>query len=578
MAESNLSNLDVKPEVIFAHELVQAVAKGAVRIPRFQRKFVWRRDQMRDLLDSIRRRYPIGSLLVWDTEGQFRSSDWVGPVRVPTRTPTGIATYVLDGQQRLTTLAGVLLHQEPFPEGYEGEDPEQWSIYFDLKEQEFVHLVPKEAKPHHFPMWKLLDTFEFLREGQRLLQECGDQAQTYVKQAHELANVFRSYKLPIIRISSTELTEAVDIFARLNSTGQRVTPDEIVSALTYREASGENSEHIDLAASIDELIALLYELSFGGIARVTVLRIVMAALGQDIYRTNWTKLFSTREDPNKRRPDADNLRERLPEAIDATKQSLRSAVVFLKSLGVHTARLLPYAMQFVALSEFFRNCPDPSPAQTSLLQRWFWVSSFSGWFGGGNPARTTRLVNELREIAQNPNPTGLTHFQLDEPALPLPSTFDLRSARVRTHVVVMLSLAPCNRDGKAVEDPWRCIESKGPIAFSYIFSHGRPSNARDKELRSGPANRILNVVGHRGQAKTWLREMAHSRQEALQSHAISDRAIAALESDDAEIFLAERTATLIALEQEFMKQRGVTLPRNPTPHPAPLDSDFDDSD
>jgi uncharacterized protein with ParB-like and HNH nuclease domain len=53
---------EVKPEVVFIYQLIRDVVAGKVRIPRFQRPFIWRREQMLDLLDSIRLQYPIGSL------------------------------------------------------------------------------------------------------------------------------------------------------------------------------------------------------------------------------------------------------------------------------------------------------------------------------------------------------------------------------------------------------------------------------------------------------------------------------------------------------------------------------------
>lgn len=568
MADNKRSSLDVKPEVVFAYELVQDVARGQLRIPRFQRKFVWRREQMRDLLDSIRRRYPIGSLLVWDTDGGYSSSEWVGPLRVPAP-PSAGATYVLDGQQRLSTLTGVLLHKQPFPDGYEG-DSQQWFIYFDLKAEEFVHLEAGEHKPHHFPMWKLLHTFEFLEECRRLISECGERAEEYVSRAEALSETFKSYKLPIVRILSTELQEAVEIFARLNSKGQRMTPDEIVSALAYREPADEGAHSFSLAEAIDELLEALAEFSFGRIPRVMVLRVLLAALEEDIYRTDWTRIFRER----------DGLRERLPEAIDASRASLAAAVAFLKRLGVHSARLLPYSLQLVALSEFFRNCPEPSERQQTLLERWFWVSSFTGWFGHGNSSRTTRLIGEFRQIAKDPHIETLQHFRLDEPAQPLPSTFDLRSARIRAHVLVMLSLEPRGPDGRRASDAWRLLETEGPRAFVYIFQHPRPVTERDRDLRSSPANRILNLANQRGQAKRWLRDSDEAITAALlESHGIPASAADALDApEDPERFLEQRWARIMEHEEQFMRARGVTLPRDAELRPAALDTEEDEYD
>ncbi len=57
---------EVKPEVSFVYDLLRELTDGRIRIPGFQRPYVWRRDQMLDLLDSVRLQYPIGSLLLWE--------------------------------------------------------------------------------------------------------------------------------------------------------------------------------------------------------------------------------------------------------------------------------------------------------------------------------------------------------------------------------------------------------------------------------------------------------------------------------------------------------------------------------
>jgi uncharacterized protein with ParB-like and HNH nuclease domain len=60
---------------------------------------------MLDLLDSINRQYPIGSLLAWETDAEIQSLPTIGPITV-SFTDTANAVYLLDGHQRLSTIAG----------------------------------------------------------------------------------------------------------------------------------------------------------------------------------------------------------------------------------------------------------------------------------------------------------------------------------------------------------------------------------------------------------------------------------------------------------------------------------------
>ena len=68
MSDGRQKRTEVVPEVVFLGKLVDRVAAGKIRVPRFQRNFVWKQPDLYTLLDSVRRGFPIGSILVWDTE------------------------------------------------------------------------------------------------------------------------------------------------------------------------------------------------------------------------------------------------------------------------------------------------------------------------------------------------------------------------------------------------------------------------------------------------------------------------------------------------------------------------------
>ena len=74
---------------------------NALRIPVIQRDFVWNAEDIKELLDSIVRGYPIGSIILWETKGKFPSSPLIDSKKSLTMP---VPLYVLDGQQRLTSL------------------------------------------------------------------------------------------------------------------------------------------------------------------------------------------------------------------------------------------------------------------------------------------------------------------------------------------------------------------------------------------------------------------------------------------------------------------------------------------
>ena len=127
-------------------------------------------------------------------------------------------------------------------------------------------------------------------------------------------------------------------------------------------------------------------------------------------------------------------------------------------------------MQLVLLSAFFDKDPRPDSAKLQFLRFWFWSSSFSGWFGGANTARVSSLVKEFRKVASSSDaPIKLANYDMNARPVPFPASYDMRNARTRTLLLVMLSLQPRYPSGDLIEDPWREIAEKGPGGVGHIF-------------------------------------------------------------------------------------------------------------
>jgi len=93
-------------ETITIREILDQVARGQIRIPAFQRGFVWEPDRVAYLMDSIHRRYPFGSLLFWRTKEKLKVQRDLGPFKLPEPKMDYPIDYVLDGQQRVTAIFG----------------------------------------------------------------------------------------------------------------------------------------------------------------------------------------------------------------------------------------------------------------------------------------------------------------------------------------------------------------------------------------------------------------------------------------------------------------------------------------
>jgi len=73
-------------------------------IPQFQRDFVWNKAEAAKLLDSILKGYPVGSFILWETKDRLRTIKNIGGISLPTPKAGDSVYYVLDGQQRITSI------------------------------------------------------------------------------------------------------------------------------------------------------------------------------------------------------------------------------------------------------------------------------------------------------------------------------------------------------------------------------------------------------------------------------------------------------------------------------------------
>ncbi len=156
-AASTRALRDPKPTAERIHQLAGRVLSGDIVLPEFQRPFVWKRHQILELLDSIYRNYPIGSMLVWESTQDLQSKRSIADLEIADRSPNYPVNYLLDGQQRLSTVCGVL-HWRP------GERTSVWNVAFDLAAKKFFHVDSLDELPlHQVPLRRLADPSEYYK-------------------------------------------------------------------------------------------------------------------------------------------------------------------------------------------------------------------------------------------------------------------------------------------------------------------------------------------------------------------------------------------------------------------------------
>lgn len=537
MGRTSRERMEVKHEIVFLGRLLEELVQGKIRIPRFQRPFVWGQTDMLRLLDSVARGYPIGGVLLCETSRSLVSHDHVGPIRVGPA-PSGQVRLVLDGEQRLATLAGCLMLGEEDNARTESVD---WEVYYDLVAEQFVtksRWTNWTWERYLFPVRSLLLTSRYIEATRNLSSHYGGRDPALMEAADELASAFRNYQVLVTTVQNVDVSTLGDIFARVHTAGRRMSVDQMVSALTYRE--GE----FHLEGALDLLASDLERRGFGGLDRSLLLRSIFLALGWDAFPSNWSAMVAD-----------EGVRRRLPEALKDATRAIHAALDFLAEEGVSSDRLLPYGMQLVLLGETMRSCPNPSREARELLRRWFWLTSLTSWFNGVSASLMMRMLEELQEIVRGER----TALEVLDPSMvpqPFPSRFDIRSARVRGFLLYLASLHPRSivREDQELE-PGRLLTAFGSRALGRIAT-----DTQDVELRQSPANRMFIDDDHRGAVWGSLVEVARRDPDSLASHGFPPNAARFIIDDDREGLIRARLHELIEGERQFIRAKGLAPP------------------
>jgi hypothetical protein len=133
--------------------ILDHIDSGHMALPEFQRGYVWNRDQVRGLFDSLYRRHPVGGLLVWTTESKTAEHRGDGPLAA------GIVKLLLDGQQRITSLYGVVRGKAP--KFFDGNSQAFNGLRFHLATQIFAFYQP--IKMQDDPLW--IDVTKLMKSG-----------------------------------------------------------------------------------------------------------------------------------------------------------------------------------------------------------------------------------------------------------------------------------------------------------------------------------------------------------------------------------------------------------------------------
>jgi len=343
--------------------LLTDVERGNIKIPVFQREFIWSDEQILSLLDSIYRGYPVGSLLLWSTKEVLKHERNVGGFVLPETPEDYPVNYILDGQQRLTTLYGV------FHSGDRTTDAEladRFNICYVPEDDEFVHYKVAAAKKKIF-LRDILDTAKLLSQLPAFSQE----------EAKNIALVterFKDYEFPVVTIKERTNKEVCSVFQRINSSGTPLSNIELLAAWTW-------SDQFDLRREIELLLDTLADKGYEQIDQSLLMRMLASITINSI--------------------DSDDLVDVKPgiliDGMSVLKSAIFSAVDFLEGqLKIRNVIFLPFPIMLIPITRLYSLIPKPDSDQLQQLRKWFWHCALTQRYKAG----TNRLVMEDLQLIE----------------------------------------------------------------------------------------------------------------------------------------------------------------------------------
>lgn len=355
-----------EPRAQYLNVVLRQIERTSLRIPRFQRHFVWGERDVLELLGSIEKGYPIGSVLTWKVS---QSDNYFSGYREVPFPPAddGVNSFevILDGAQRLSSLYGCLRNSAAGP---------VYRVYYDVREREFLHeSAISRAEPWHVPMDSLFDSRRFLAvQGGIADLDDGDDL---LPRALDLYSTFQDYQIPIIALSSAVLEDVVEVFRRVNSSGTPLSSVDFVRALTWRSS-------FDLEETFEAFAERYQTTPLEGLTEEFLVRClsIAANLSLDTRDILQLKNLSTRSGG-------------LTSEVKAMEAALDSMAEFLGRLGITGMHEVPYEVQRLLLFGIMLYRLDVS---AESLEAWFWKSTFAEEHQSKPESYVSRLVREMR--------------------------------------------------------------------------------------------------------------------------------------------------------------------------------------
>lgn len=363
-------------------ELVDRAVSHHLSVPEFQRGFVWKPTQVRDLAESLWLDYPVGSLLIWNSQN--------GVEERITRDAKRPNLWIVDGQQRTTALC-IPFGRKPYwwPSADDRDRTiKRYDIRFDANAKEAPYFlvanaaIRKAKGDRYVPLSRLLVLDTQKEKDQKELRNLAkeikvqglcdgmDAMEVYSKLDH--VRKIRENDLVNITVNH-ELEDVVEIFSRLNSKGTRVTEADIYLGIVAARAPGwVRDEFLPF-------LKVLKDYGFDLSPNLLFRSLTAIAAGKTRFRDIPDDVW-----------DADKIKPAWKRCQDGWKNLVKRFAEY----GVLSNEPLPTEAALVTLIAL----QDRFPTEPSFDLAFYWFLQASR-FGRYSGSATTSLDEDLRDVA-----------------------------------------------------------------------------------------------------------------------------------------------------------------------------------
>lgn len=577
-------------------DLMRDCHEGKLQLPDFQRGWVWDQDRIIDLLASISEGFPVGALMTLDASGEVTFA--VRPVEGAPEPQKPLEAYLLDGQQRMTSLYQATSTRNPVLTRTTKKRPVKLHFYFNIREaldpnlsrRDAIVAVPedrilrsnfgrdvaldlsseeKEFEALRFPVDRLFDAHLWQQAawtwGGQNFNERKDHLDLINKFAQEVVNNFTEYHVPVITLGKNTSRAAVClVFEKVNTGGKPLDAFELVTAMYAGQ-----SFHLrdDWAARRERLVKQPV------IANVQPVEFLQAI---SLLHTKAVR-------------DAAEAEGREPPAISATRNSLLqlpldaykryadrvergylTAAKFLHGLRIFRARDLPYQTQLVPLAAILAELGDgwENDAVRQRLAQWYWCGVFGELYGSAVESRFALDIRDFKRWATGGNlPQTIQRADFREERLRTLRT-RLSAAYKGVHALLMRSGAEDFRSGQPFDqtvffdenvdihhifpEAWCKAQGIKPEIYNSIVNK-TPLSARTNRILGGSAPSAYLARIEKGGEKNPPIEGVRLDQ-ILASHEIDTHL---LRADAFDAFTAARRERLLTLIEGAMGKAAV---------------------